>query len=151
MPGISFANAPGWLQWVVIGVVIIGAIATVIGFTTKAWSLLTKFVAKTVALDDLPQFIKDSEDWRRETQVTLSSQDRALAAIKHEVEYNNGSSVKDAIKRVEGTSERLEEGIAGLYDRVNASDVTAQHLHDEIEQTKPATTRRRKPPTKETP
>ena len=151
MPGISFANAPGWLQWVVIAVVIIGAIATVIGFATKAWPLFKKFVDTIAALDDLPQFIKDSEDWRRDTkaaldktQATLSAQDRSLAAIKHEVEYNNGSSVKDAIARV-------EKGVAGLYERADASDVTAQHLHDELEQTKPAPRRRKPSATKETP
>jgi hypothetical protein len=63
--------------------------------------------------------------------VTLAEQGETLSEIHHEVHFNNGSSVKDVITRVENnqktviknqkvasdTHARLEEGIKGLYDR----------------------------------
>ena len=40
----------------------------------------------------------------------LDHQDEQLGVIKHEVEYNNGSSVKDAVRR---TEDKLDAYLAG--------------------------------------
>lgn len=37
----------------------------------------------------------------------LDHQSKELATIKHEVEYNNGSSVKDAVRRTEDATKEL--------------------------------------------
>ena len=36
-----------------------------------------------------------------DTTATLKSQDEKIAEIHHEVQYNNGTSVKDSIERIE--------------------------------------------------
>ena len=64
------------------------------------------------------------------TAATLAGQDRQIAEIHHEVKYNNGSSVKDAVGRV-------ERGVAGIYDRLDAADVISRKLREDLEQTKP--------------
>jgi len=46
------------------------------------------------ALTTLPEFMAD-------TTATLKSQDEKIAEIHHEVQYNNGTSVKDSIERIE--------------------------------------------------
>lgn len=47
----------------------------------------------------------------------LDHQDEQLAVIKHEVEYNNGSSVKDAVRRTENATnevaKKLDDYISG--------------------------------------
>lgn len=39
----------------------------------------------------------------------LDHQDEVLGTIKHEVEYNNGSSVKDAVRRTEQATKAIAE------------------------------------------
>jgi uncharacterized coiled-coil protein SlyX len=76
----------------------------------------------TQALADLPAFIE-------RTDHTLDEQNVKIGEIHHEVQYNNGSSVKDAIARV-------EEGVAGLYE----------HVADIDERTQPGPVTRKPPP-----
>ncbi len=151
LAGVDFSHAPAWLQWVLTVAAVAGAVGIIFGFIKKLWpalvrfaAMLSRFVSTVNALAELPQFIIDSGTWRTETQTTLTEQNKTLEDIRHEVQYNNGSSVKDAIARV-------EKGVAGLYVRADATDLNAKNMHDELEQTKPATPRRRKPtPKKET-
>jgi hypothetical protein len=88
--------------------VFIIALYIIFRLLVKFWPWLRKLMTLTQALADLPAFIA-------RTDSTLSAQDVKIDDIHHEVQYNNGSSVKDAIKRV-------EEGVAGLYTHVNEID-----------------------------
>lgn len=94
MPSIDYSNAPAWLQWALAIAGLLTLVIAVIQFIRKGWPVLTRFVATINALSDLPEYITESKR-------VLAEQNDSLAAIKHEVEYNNGSSVKDAIARVE--------------------------------------------------
>jgi len=94
MPSIDYSNAPAWLQWVLAAAGLLALVVGVIQFIRKGWPVLSRFVATINALSDLPEYITESKR-------VLDEQNDSLAAIKHEVEYNNGSSVKDAIARVE--------------------------------------------------
>lgn len=94
MPSIDYSNAPAWLQWALAIAGLLTLVIAVIQFIRKGWPMLSRFVATINALSDLPEYIADSKQ-------VLKEQNESLAAIKHEVEYNNGSSVKDAIARVE--------------------------------------------------
>jgi hypothetical protein len=76
----------------------------VVAFFKKGWPWLVSFaraIQKTSqvvdAVQELPEFIART--------------DQRIAEIHHEVHYNNGSSVKDAVRRV-------ENGVAGLYDEI---------------------------------
>lgn len=74
------------------------AIVALVAFIVKLWPALSQFVAIMNAVTGLPQFIERT--------------DTRIDEIHHEVHYNDGTSAKDAIKRV-------EEGVAGLYEKVD--------------------------------
>jgi hypothetical protein len=134
---------PGWVQWVIA----IGAIATALGsiilLFRKLWPALTLFVRTVNALGDLPQFMST-------TAHTLADQDQKIEEIHHEVQFNNGSSVKDAITRMEttvsantkrlqtmqGNQRRIERGVKGLYTREEI-DAKNAAFSDELERTRP--------------
>lgn len=65
---------------------VIGILA-IIAFFVKGWPKIRAFVRLVDALGELPQFMVDTKT--------------KIDDIHHEVHYNNGSSVKDAIARLE--------------------------------------------------
>ena len=83
------------------------AIAAIIGLPVafvKGWPLLKRAVAIGGALEKLPEMaveISALTIGQRTQAETLAHQNDQLAIIKHEVEFNNGSSVKDAVVRTE--------------------------------------------------
>lgn len=115
------------------------AIAALIGMLIKFWPLLTNIVVIVNALVSLPKFMEG-------TTATLEAQNSKIAEIHHEVNYNNGSSVKDAVHRV-------EQGVKGIYVRLDSADADRDKLRDDLEHTRPAAVRKRptKTPTKENP
>ena len=145
---LDFANLPGWLQLVTALTAILAAAVGVIAFVRKTWPVVVSFVKTVISLQTLPEFME-------KTSATLARQDKQLADIHHEVQFNNGSSVKDAITRVEATTTRLEEGVAGLYTRMNAADEADKRLRADLDEaTQPVVRhgqRRRQPPKKENP
>lgn len=119
---ISVAQAVVW---------VLGGFA-VLTFVVKAWPFIRNTFRILDALVRLPEIIGKVED--------MTAQ---VAEIHHEVHYNNGSSVKDAVRRV-------EEGVKGLYLRADASDLADQRLREELERTNPCTSRKRAPKKEET-
>ncbi|TIH34984.1 hypothetical protein [Subtercola vilae] len=89
---------------------------TVLGVIAyRVWPVIKRLVSTLTALEKLPDFMDKQESFRQNTTATLHKQDESLASqdvkiqeIHHEVNYNNGTSVKDAV-------ERVEEGVAGWY------------------------------------
>ena len=69
----------------------IGALITVI---VKLWPALTHLVTIVNSVTGLPVFIARTDE-------TLLDQDVKIEAIHHEVQYNNGTSVKDSQARTE--------------------------------------------------
>ena len=125
---ISVLQLVGW---------IVGIIAVLV-FAYKAWPVLRGFVKLVENLQSLPTFMND-------TTATLKAQDAQIGDIHHEVKYNNGSSVKDAIRRV-------ESGVKGIYARLDSADQDREDLRHDLEDTRPLP-RKRAPRTtkKETP
>lgn len=77
------------------------------GVVSGAQGILS--VARVLAAaKDLPEFMESTK--------------RQLGEVHHEVHFNNGGSVKDAVIRVERTSERLEEGVRGVHGRLDGVD-----------------------------
>jgi hypothetical protein len=138
-----------------IPLVIIIILLWVVGrFLFRLWPILTKFVSFVNAGADLPQFMIT-------TAATLHQQDEKLADIHHEMWPNNGSSMKDAIKRVEDNQATalvelsripaIEEGVAGLYERVDTLDVDAKKDRANIEANRQEIENTRPRPPKGTP
>lgn len=119
---ISVAQAVVW---------VLGGFA-VLTFVVKAWPFIRNTFRILDALVQLPDVMRKVDD--------MTAQ---VAEIHHEVHYNNGSSVKDAVRRV-------EEGVKGLYLRADASDEADQRLREELERTNPRTPRKRAPKKEET-
>lgn len=119
--GVSVLQLAAW---------VVGLCAVFI-FIYKSWPILTRFVTTINSLADLPRFMVT-------TAATLAAQDVKIEEIHHEVHYNNGSSVKDAIGRV-------EKGVAGLYTRADAADAADAAMRKELEDTRPHTPARKRP------
>lgn len=90
----------------------------------KFWPWLKRVTALVDALGQLPAFITRT--------------DEAVEDIRHEVKYNNGSSVKDAIGRV-------EEGVQGLHQKYDELAAADAKLSRRLEQTQPRAPRPRRP------
>ena len=105
----------------------------VIGFFAKAWPKLRAAVKLIDSLAVLPAFIERT--------------DKAIGDIRHEVMFNNGSSVKDAVTRVEA-------GVKGLHEKVDnqkvALELADEDIRHDLERTQPQARKPRNKP-KETP
>lgn len=137
-----FGNTPFLPVAITLGVIVLlGVVAY------RVWPVVKRGVGTLTALEKLPAFIEKQEEFIQNTTETLQKQDESLAAqdvkieqIHHEVNYNNGSSVKDGV-------ERVEEGVAGLY--VAHNDLRAQLGLPPIETEAPVLVK--KPPRKRAP
>ena len=85
-------------------------------FLIRFWPWLKKVIAFFDALAQLPVFMVD-------TNKTMAEQNAKLADIHHEVHYNNGTSVKDAMDRV-------ELGVKGIYHRLDGLEESVEDLHE---------------------
>lgn len=68
----------------------------------RIWPVMKRFVGIGAALERLPDFMDKTTATLRKQDESLAAQDVKIEEIHHEVNFNNGSSVKDAIIRVEG-------------------------------------------------
>ncbi len=133
MQPLAFTGLPVWAQIVIEITVVLGFLAALFPLARRAWKalgVLIKVGDAIPALVGLPDFID-------RTDKTLKEHGEQIAEIHHEVQFNNGSSVKDAVGRVEGAQKtntaairRIERGVKGLYARTAALE--------ELEQTQPA-------------
>lgn len=108
----------GTLQLIInIGAVAI-AITAVIGVPlaiVKFWPLLKRAVTIGESLEKLPEMAQELTALtigQRDQAETLLHQNEQLATIKHEVEFNNGSSVKDAVIRTEKVANEVAEKLS---------------------------------------
>lgn len=103
--------------------VVIVALYVIARLLMRFWPWLRKVMDLTAALAQLPKFMTD-------TTATLAAQDTKIDVVHHELSYNNETSVKDALRRV-------ELGVKGLYDRADAADLSDAEIREELERTQP--------------
>ena len=110
---------------------IIAGLYVLTRFLIRFWPWLKKVIRFFDALAELPVFMVD-------TNKTMAEQNVKLADIHHEVHYNNGTSVKDAMDRVELGVKGIYHRLDGLEDSVEELHETDEKLSDQIEeQTQP--------------
>lgn len=133
---IDYSRLPEWAQWVLLIGAILTALGVIVVTVRKAWPAfvvfvrtLARFVSTMNALADLPQFMITTAATLQAQDAGAIERDKKIEEIHHEVHYNNGSSVKDAIKRV-------EDGVAGLYTKPEI-DAKTKVLSEEIKKTRP--------------
>lgn len=103
--------------------VVIVALYVISRLLMRFWPWLRKLMALTEALGKLPTFMAATTE-------TLASQNVKIDVVHHELSYNNETSVKDALRRV-------ELGVKGLYDRADAADKSDAEIREELERTHP--------------
>lgn len=132
-------TVPDWLSFLladtsalqlVFWVIAIGALIAVI---VKLWPFMRNAVQIVDALVTLPALKASVE--KMQAQVT---------SIHHELHPNGGTSMNDAVRRMEGTTERLEIGVKGLYDQVadlaeadKRLEAADERIRADFEQTNP--------------
>ena len=93
---------------------VIGWIGAAVGtwlFVWKGWPWLRKTATAVVHFAQIVDAVQELPAFIERTDKTLKAQDSAIADIHHEVHFNNGSSVKDGVSR-------LESGVADLSLKV---------------------------------
>jgi hypothetical protein len=150
MPSSSYASLPGWLQIVLILGAVAVALVGIFALFRKAWTAMSLVITRINSLDDLPRFMVttaatlEAQDKQMTANAsTLAAQDLLIEDIHHEVKFNNGSSVKDAIQRV-------EFGVKGIYARLDSADRDRDNLRHDLEVTRPVPIRKRTTKPKET-
>ena len=110
---------PGFQEWAesVSLWQLVGWSAGVVGvvlFFWKGWPWVRKTATAIVnfakivdAVQDLPAFIDRTDKTLKAQNKTLGEQSKQIGDIHHEVHFNNGSSVKDAVIRVETKVDQL--------------------------------------------
>ena len=94
---------------------VIGWIGAAVGtwlFVWKGWPWLRKTATAVVHFAQIVDAVQELPAFIERTDKTLKAQDSAIADIHHEVHFNNGSSVKDGVSR-------LESGVADLSLKVS--------------------------------
>lgn len=144
MPSLNFGDAPIWLQWLLAVAAVLAFIGGGVRAIPPAWRFVTRFVTTVNDLGELPTELAELRKFRTETAVTLAQQntilakqDTKIAEIHHEVNFNNGSSVKDAAVRTERAVKRVEEGVKGLYDEIDTLKQADADLRKDFEKTQP--------------
>lgn len=109
----------------------VAALTAIIGFpvaAVKLWPLLKRAVTIGASLEKLPEMSNELTALtlgQRAQAETLDHQSEQLAVIKHEVEFNNGSSVKDAVVRTENVTNALASSLA---DHLKACPTTTVNV-----------------------
>lgn len=128
MPGwfTEWAESVNLLELILILSAISAAVSGVVLFVRKGWPWLKSFAKAILNTADLIDSVKGLPAFIERTDATLEAQDTKIAEIHHEVHYNNGSSVKDAVDRV-------ERGVKAVYDELTQADA---EIRRQIEDTK---------------
>lgn len=122
----------------------LAAVVAVFLFVKRGWPAVKKFANALFAfvkivdsVAGLPAFIERTDDTLAEQTETLAvqgdtleAQDVKIQEIHHELSWNQESSVKDAVRRV-------EMGIKGLYDEVDKLHAADDLMAADIEHTQP--------------
>jgi hypothetical protein len=92
-------------------------------FVVKAWPFIRSFFQILDALVKLPAFIIKTDKFMDDTAESVKD-------IHHEVQFNNGSSVKDAVQRIENKVSKLEVSSQSLSNQLAEQDKKYDSLLD---------------------
>jgi hypothetical protein len=95
---------------------LIAGLYVVFKLLTRFWPGLKRLIRGVDAVIQLPDFMEN-------TDKHMKIQTKHLTDIHHEVHYNNGTSVKDSM-------ERVELGVKGIYHRLDGLEESVEVLHE---------------------
>lgn len=140
-------TAPSWLvnmlQHVSLWDAILGFIFGVGVFwfiKKRGWRWVIAFARAILATAEVIDNVRELPEFIKRTDAALGNHSEQLTSIYHETHNNDGSSIKDAVDRVEigvkglyTQTDTLQSGVEGLHGRMDAveADVKALHQADE--------------------
>lgn len=118
-------DAPPWLitwldAWSVWDFVLLaaGVLGAIVFVKRKGWRAVIAFARAILATAEVIDNVRELPAFIARTDELHKNLAEKVDGIHHETHTNKGSSIKDALSRVEETTERLEIGVRGLYDKV---------------------------------
>lgn len=112
--------------WIIVLVVVIVFLKKVGPRTVAAARTLLSLVTLLEAVQGLPAFIARTDLTLARQDVTLAGHEVKLDGIYHETHKNDGSSIKDAIGRVEGTINEV------ILPSLSGARGAQSEIHDEL-------------------
>ena len=97
---LSYSDLPSWAQWLVVLAIVIAALVAIFGVGRSVWPIIVRMVRNLDTLEKLPDFMD-------RTDAALTAQAKQVDEVHHEVNFNDGSSAKDAIIRLETDVARI--------------------------------------------
>ena len=116
---------PDWVQYAVGNLTLLQvvfwviAIITLIALILKLWPVVSKFVQIVNATAGLPKFIQEMEARLVVDDTRHKALSKQVSEIHHEVHFNNGTSVKDGVRRIE---QKLNDQIEPTLKALARSD-----------------------------
>lgn len=110
-----------------------GTLAAAAGAITAVWAALRKIVPVLRKLGHLADDLigepaRPGVEARPGVMERMASMERQLAVVQHEVEHNEGTSLKDATRRTEEAVAALTEQVDMLTARDQAPPVVQQDI-----------------------
>ena len=107
---VSLWQAVGWTTGIV------AAFVAVRLFVRKGWPALKKFARAVLTFAHVVDAVQGLPAFIDRTDATLEEQNERIAEIHHEVHFNDGSSVKDAVIRTEQDVAEVKRLLEGDLD-----------------------------------
>lgn len=133
---------PDWLTTIAAGTSVLDlifitlAISAIIGFIIKIWPKLRALVKLVDTLSVLPEFMERTDthlqlqdQFMDRTDQRLKDQEEKVIVIHHEMQYNSGTSMKDATRRNETKLGNVEKSIETLNEKF---DVFAESIEEKV-------------------
>lgn len=111
------------IAWVVIAVI-------VILFVWRIWPLISKSVRALDALGQLEKHMSDTKTTLQALDDRMDGLETKVNSIHHETHRNDGSSIKDAVKRIEDT-QATEVEAAETFRQLHGQQFGALVMKDE--------------------
>jgi len=138
-------DTPQWLIDFLDGISLWDAIAIISVITAVVWFIAKKgwrgatafaraILATATVIDnvkELPAFIERTDARLQQNTKALEDHTVQLDGIAHETNPNSGTSMKDALGRLEAFAKRMEESVEGIHGRLDTLESSVANLNDE--------------------
>lgn len=98
----------------------IGFVAFIVFMKKKGWPWILGTARAVLTFARVVDAVQGLPDFIDRTDKTLAAQDKQIADIHHELHFNDGSSTKDAVIRVEDDVTKVKVALG--IDEENAND-----------------------------
>ena len=135
-----FTPVSVWQTVVTISILVV-AIYVITRMLMRFWPRLRKVITLFDALGELPRFMVEVQKFMPTVLLYMTDNNKAMDEVHRELTTNNGTSLNDAVRRVEISVEEVRSGVDGLHKKVDEQKLALEaedaKIRQEIEKTKP--------------